>query len=173
MSAAALPESLMPLPRPSQFADGAAATQAVALALPLIEAAMRQPERVGDSGFLHIVIMDPAVGPAHAGFEAAILHEHSVGDSSRWDADYAAYARAKARLSWETGCSSHLVQALRPQLLRPGDTSLWGSAVLDGIVVGVSGALPWFDEAFATVVAACLRALVKARAQSEPGRLAL
>ncbi|MDB5581221.1 MAG: hypothetical protein JWR80_6397 [Bradyrhizobium sp.] len=157
----------------SYFATKETAAAAVRFALPAIEAAMRQPKLVGDSGFLHIVIMDPAIEFGEAAFESAILHEHSVGDRSRWDADYAAYAKAKARLSWRFGCSSHLVQALKPQCLRAGDTSLWGSAVLDGIVVGASGALPWFDEAFAAMVAACLRALIKGKAAAEPGRLAL
>jgi hypothetical protein len=41
---------------------------------------------------------------------------------------------------------------------------LWGSAVVDGIVVGVSGANPWYDEAFAGTVAMCLRAIAKADA---------
>jgi hypothetical protein len=40
---------------------------------------------------------------------------------------------------------------------------LWGSAVLDGIVVAASGAFPWFDEAFATALAANLRAIAKQR----------
>jgi len=38
---------------------------------------------------------------------------------------------------------------------------LWGSVCLDGIVVGVSGAHPWWDEAFATAIAANLRAISK------------
>lgn len=57
---------------------------------------------------------------------------------------------------------SHVVQELRPHLLERGDTVLWGSIVLDGVVVAASGADPWFDEAFAGSVAMCLRALAKA-----------
>ena len=80
-------------------------------------------------------------------------------DPKDWDADYRAYARAKARLSWETGRDGHVVQALEPYRLRAGDTNLWGGVALGGIVVGVSGAQPWFDEAFAGCIAHCLRAL--------------
>jgi hypothetical protein len=146
----------------SCFADRAAAERALAMALPLIEPLMRDASVVG-SGFLHIVIMDPARGPHECSFDDAVLLEHSLGDRARWDADYAAFARAKARLSWHHGQGTHALQAMSPHLLRSGDTMLAGSAWLDGIVVGVSGAHPHYDEAFATCVAACLRAGAKQR----------
>ena len=139
------------------------AEKAVGLALPMIHETMKRKE-VGESGFLYIVVMDPLRTPATSSFEEAILYEHAVGDREKWDADYAGFARAKARLAWRTGMDSHLVQELRPQLLADKDTVLWGSIVLDGIVVGVSGANPWYDEAFAGTVAMCLRALAKASA---------
>ncbi len=59
---------------------------------------------------------------------------------------------------------SHELQTLRPHLLVSGDTALWGSVAIDGIVVAVSGAHPWYDEAFASMVAVAYRALAKARA---------
>lgn len=121
------------------------AGRAVAMALPLVEAAMRDPY-FGDSGFLHIVVMDPHAAPEETGFEDAILHEHSVGDRSKWDADYAAYARGKARESWTT-------RADNPK----------GAVCVDGIVVGASGAFEPFDQAYAGAVAMCLRALARHR----------
>src|SRR3954469_19432216 len=48
----------------SRGADFEQARTAVALVLPLIHEAMREP-RYGDSGFLHIVVMDPARTPAN------------------------------------------------------------------------------------------------------------
>ena len=157
----------------SHFAGADAARRAVEMALPLITQAMTRPQEVGDSGFLHIVVMDPARSPAECAFDEAVLYEYSIGDRAQWDADYAAYARAKARLAWQHGMSTHALQALRPHVLRAGDTNLWGSAVLDGIVVGVSGALPFYDEAFAHVVAACLRAIAKQAAAATGGTLRL
>ncbi len=130
------------------------------MALPMIEAAMQDPEVCG-SGFLYIVVMDPGLQPGEADFADAVLLEHAIGDRTRWDADYAGFARGKARLSWLTGMGSHEVQTARTHALRRGDSVLWGSASLDGIVVGVSGAHPWFDEAFATAIAANLRAIAK------------
>jgi len=145
----------------SYFIDRHAAEKAVGLALPMIQEAMKQKE-VGESGFLYIVVMDPLRGPAVSSFEEAILYEYAVGDRSKWDADYAGFARAKARVSWRNGMDGHMVQELRPQLLAAGDTVLWGSVVVDGITVAVSGANPWYDEAFAGTVAMCLRAVAKA-----------
>lgn len=146
--------------RGSHFVTAELAARAVEMALPLIERAMQQ-RFVGESGFLFIVVMQPTLSPANASFDEAILYEHAVGDRSKWDADYAAFARAKARISWNTGLDSHVVQTQRAHLLEPDDTILWGSVVVDGIVVGVSGANAYYDEAFAGTVAMCLRALVK------------
>ncbi|MDN7677481.1 hypothetical protein [Burkholderia cenocepacia] len=166
------PETLNARRGGSAFADRQAAVAAVELLLPSLSAAL-QSDFVGDSGCLHIVIMDPALGPHDAAFEDAILYEFSLPDPKDWDADYRAYARAKARLSWETGRDGHVVQTLEPYRLRAGDTNLWGGFALGGIVVGVSGAQPWFDEAFAGCIAHCLRALAKHRAQATPDGLAI
>jgi hypothetical protein len=125
--------------------DRALAERAVAMALPLIESAMRDPG-FGDSGFLHVVIMDPDANGEETPFEQAILHEHSVGDRAKWDADYAAFARGKARESWTR-------RADNPK----------GAVCVDGIVVGASGAFEPFDQAYAGAVAMCLRALARHR----------
>lgn len=145
----------------SYFINRHAAEKAIKLALPMIDAAMQLKE-VGESGFLYIVVMDPLLTPATAPFEESILYEHAVGDREKWDADYAAFARAKARVAWRTGLDGHQVQELHPHLLAARDTVLWGSVVVDRIVVSVSGANPWYDEAFAGTIAMCLRAIAKA-----------
>jgi hypothetical protein len=153
----------------SYFIDRDSAEKAVRMSLPLITEAMKQKE-VGESGFLYLVIMDPVLTPANSSFEEAILYEYSVGDESKWDADYAGFARAKARVAWKNGMDSHAVQELHPHLLSAGDTLLWGSVAVDGIIVGASGANPWYDEAFAGAVAMCLRAIAKAKASAERSR---
>lgn len=142
--------------------DAVLARSAVEMALPMIDKALSDKE-VSGMGVLSIIVMDPAARPRDGHFDEAVLLEHAIGDPESWDADYAGLARAKARLSWETGLDSNLVQAMRPHLLRQGDTLLWGSVCLDGIVVAASGAHPWFDEAFATAIAANIRALAKQR----------
>lgn len=153
----------------SYFIQQDAARRAVEIALPMMEAAMHS-RLAGESGFLYIVIMRPGVTPATTTFEEAILYEHAIGDTSKWDADYRGFALAKARVSWKTRLDGHVVQELKPHLLEAGDTTLWGSIVFDDIVVAVSGADPWYDEAFAGSVAYCLRAQAKAGIAARRGK---
>lgn len=165
-----LPTELPP-PAGSHLVDAAAAARAMLLAAPLLEALARN-HGINQSGVLHVVVMDPAMSPRDAVFEQAILYEHSFGKNrADWDFDYAGAARAKARLSWTTGQDSHVVQALTPQRLRPGDTALWGSVVLDGIVVAASGCEAAYDEAAAGVVAMLLRAGAKTAIQAFSGKI--
>jgi hypothetical protein len=142
-------------PFTSAFIDQAAARMAVQLVLPMLEAAVASRE-AGASGFLYVVILRPGASPASGDFEDAILHEHAVGDPAGWDADYAHFARAKARLSWRTGRDTAAVLSQAPQLLAPGDTILPGAVVRHDMVVAVSGADPWYDDAFADAIAQCL-----------------
>jgi hypothetical protein len=144
----------------SYFVDRATAEKAVQICLPMIHAAMESRE-AGASGFFYIVIMKPGCTPASSQFSDSILYECAMGDRGKWDADYGEFARAKARVAWRTGMDADIVQQRMPHLLAPGDTLLGGAVVLDGIVVGVSGADPWYDEAFAGAIAMCLRALAK------------
>jgi hypothetical protein len=128
--------------RAATSADRDHAAQAIAVATPAIERAMRE-RKFGDSGFLHVVVMRPGSGPADGGFEECILYEHSFGgERAKWDADYAAYARAKAEESWRTRRDN-------PR----------GAVWLDGVVVGASGAFEPIDRAYAATVASWIRAI--------------
>lgn len=100
----------------------------------------------------------------------AVLHEHSVGDRARWDVDYAAYARAKARQAWQHGCDGRRLQWPLPHRLASDDLLVWGGVWLDGIVVAASGAMPAWDEAFSLAVAANLRAIALERAEAARSR---
>lgn len=148
-----------------------AAPLALARALPMVETQLRDAQ-VSGMGFLHLVLMDPGLPPGAAAFEEAILLEHSIGERARWDSDDAAFARAKARLSWQHGMDGQLLLTRLAHRLAPGDSLLRGGVCLDGIVVGVSGAEPWYDEAFGLVLAACLRAEVQ-RLAAEAARQGL
>lgn len=155
------PGGHQPLP---MVADGqcglltqALAQQALDRLRPMLEAAIADPE-VCATGALAVVVLDPARSHLEDGLDDVVLLEHGFGDREAWDADHAGFARAKARLSWESGDDSRIAQT-RPHLLRSGDTLVGGGVNLDGLVVGVSGAHPWYDEAFALSLAAMLRAL--------------
>jgi hypothetical protein len=135
----------------------------------MIEAALRDPA-VSGLGVLHLVLLDPTRGPDRFSFDEAVTHEHSIGDRDRWDVDYAAYARGKARLSWQHGMDSRRLQALSPHRLQAGDSLLWGGVWLDGLVVAASGALPAWDEAFSLAVAGLWRSLaLEAAEQARSG----
>jgi hypothetical protein len=146
----------------SCFADAETARRALALCLPMIEPLVADRSLCG-SGFLCIVVMDPALTPRTATFDDAVLLEHAVGDRAKWDADYAAFARAKAKASWLHGLDGTTLQCSHAHALREGESLLAGAVCLDGIVVAASGAFEWADEAVALCVAACLRALAKQR----------
>lgn len=154
----------------SHYLDEAAARRAVDLATPLIDAGLRDRRRVG-SGFLHVVIMDPGRPPGQAAFTDAILHERAfAATAAAADADYAAFARAKALTSWRLGIDSRAAQKLAPHLLRVGDTLLAGGVWRHGIVVGVSGAFEHYDEVYATCIAAFLLALAHEARMGEAER---
>lgn len=135
----------------------AIAIEALGLLKPVFEAAVKDKQVCG-AGALAVVVLD--VAPTRPGLDCreSILLEEGFGDRQAWDVDYFAYARAKARLSWSSGRDSRAMQA-SPHLLKPGDTLLAGGVNLEGVVVGVSGAHPWYDEAFALSMAAMLRSL--------------
>lgn len=147
----------------SALAGSRAAEEAIKLLLPTIEGGIASG-RIGQSGFLYIVVMDPALGPQDCQFEQAILYEHAVGDRHAWDADYASYAREKARVCWRTRRNGHELRYLAPHLLRSTEAGVWGGIWHDGIAVGVSGADPWFDEAIGVSIASIFRAIAKQRA---------
>lgn len=155
----------------SALIDRDLAARAIEMARPMIEAGTRD-SRINGSGVLHVVVMDPARTPLNASFEEAILHEHTFGrQRTEWDADYAGFARAKARLSWLHGQDSFRLQTAEAHRLRRGDTTLWGSVCLDGIVVAASGAEAEFDEAYSGTIAMLLRALAKEAVRQRPREL--
>lgn len=135
----------------------AVAQEAMDRLRPMLEAAVADHEVCG-AGALALVALDPVLLQGGHGADAAVLIEEGFGDQGSWDADYFGHARAKARLSWDLGEDSRAAQT-RPHLLKAGDTLLTGGVYLDGLVVGVSGAHPWYDEAFAMSLAAMLRSL--------------
>jgi hypothetical protein len=104
---------------------------------------------------LHILALKPGV-PYEANTTLPILWEAQVGSPSEWEWDYRKFAEAKARLSWRTGLSSREVLQSKMHLIEKGDTVYYGSVVMDGLIVGVSGVQEYFDEMFARMTAAAL-----------------
>jgi hypothetical protein len=145
--------------------DRADAVAAIACVRPAIEQALRD-KAVSRLGVLHLVIVDPGAKPNGRSFDAAVLHEESIGDRAVWDVDYAAYARAKARTAWRHGMDTRRLATLEPQRLADHDSALAGGIWFEGLVVAASGAMPQWDEAFALMVAGVLRALARGRSEA-------
>ena len=128
-----------------------------AFVLPGIQLAMRDLHV--NRKHLHVVALNPCV-PYSDTAELPILFEYSIGNRSEWEQwngkTFDDFARAKAMMSWRTGKPSREVVLTSPQLLIPGDTALWGSAVIDGVICGVSGVQPYFDEMFARMTCAVI-----------------
>jgi hypothetical protein len=106
--------------------------------------------RVSAEHALHVIVMDPAAAGS-VPFDAAILTERSVGDPRQWKADYAHYARAKARLAWRERASTTDIVEAQPARLRSGDLVVEGAVCRHGWIVAASGAQPWYDAAFAAM----------------------
>lgn len=137
------------------------AAKAVEMVLPAVQTLMGQG--VLKRHHLHIVVLDPAFTPADLPVgvwrEKAILYEHSLGDPKEWQKPYDMFARSKAFLSWRYGLPTQVIQTRCPHLLEAGETAYYGSAVSDGLVVGVSGVQPYYDQMIASWVLEACRAL--------------
>jgi hypothetical protein len=151
---------------PERYIDHEAGRQALALVAPLLERGATDPA-IGQSGVLYAVVMNPARRHGTYSFEDAILVEQSFGKArSAWDADYADFARRKAKASWLTGEESGSDRAAEFWRKESGTGPLGGGVALEGIVVGVSGADPVYDEALAGAIAMSLRAALRMRERS-------
>lgn len=104
---------------------------------------------------LHVVALMPGV-PYNANDPVPAFFEYQIGDPAEWEWPYEAYACGKARVTWRTGLSSRDVLMTKPHLMEAGDPRYWGSAIIDGVIVGVSGVQPHFDEMFARMTAAAI-----------------
>jgi len=128
-----------------------------AFVLPCIRNAMEQKHVHREH--LHVVCLVPGV-PFAEGAKLPILFEYSIGEKSEWKQydgkTYSDFARGKAMITWRTGLSSREVVLAKPHLLIPGDVNLWGSVIIDGVIVAVSGVKPYFDEMFARMTCAAV-----------------
>jgi hypothetical protein len=126
---------------------------------PLLEKLLADPAISGEHA-MHLVAMNPAADP-RTPFDEAILAERSFGDAARWEADYAWYARAKARLAWREQMSLRTLFAEHPERLRGDDIRVEGAVKSGRWLVGASGAQPWYDHAIATIAIALFEAAME------------
>ena len=143
--------------------DREAGMNAIDFIAPLLERAAGD-RQIGQSGVAYAVVMNPARAPGSCSFEDAVLAERAFGKPrEQWDADYAQYARKKARASWQCGVDSGSERTAAYWKAEGHDRPLAGGVVLHGIAVGVSGADPAYDEVLAGAIALSLRAAIRIR----------
>lgn len=126
---------------------------------PLLEKLLADPA-VSAEHAMHVVVMNPGADPC-APFDDAILAERSFGEPARWEADYAAYARAKTQLAWREQTSLRMLFAEHPERLRDDDIRVEGAVRQGHWIVGASGAQPWYDHAIATIAVALFEAAIE------------
>ena len=146
-----------PAPLSPVYAITELAEQALALALPTIEALMKThtSRRLMDVVMLGPngeILLDRCIGPDADRPEFAELRQ-----------DFAAIARSKAAIHYRTGRPSREVHDRAPHLLLVGDTVYGGSAAYEGLIVAGSGVQDYFDETIAAILAATFWGLIKAR----------
>lgn len=111
--------------------------------------------------FLWIVVTGlPAIkAPNLAGdFEDTCWFIGVLGNAEGIEPRFRAMALSKAERTVRTGRPT---AELSPHYLQPGDTTSWGSVVLDDIVVACCGVQSHYDEMFAMWVAAAVKAEAK------------
>lgn len=146
-----------PTPLSPVYAITELAEQALALALPTIEALMESHTArklmdvvmLGPNGE---ILLERCIGPDAAKPEFAALRQ-----------DFAEIARSKAAIHYRTGRPSREVHDRAPHLLLVGDTVYGGSAAYEGLIVAGSGVQDYFDETIAAILAATFWGLIKAR----------
>lgn len=135
--------------------------RAIELLRPTVEAAILDPS-VSHDRSLVIVVMDPGAEAADDG-EGAILGRYAFGRAGEVAVDYERYAVDKARAAWRERCDTSVLRERGAALLSAA-LPLVGGLHRHGWTLGVSGAVPCFDEA----LGACLVELLHALALNRP-----
>jgi hypothetical protein len=139
----------------SKILTEAMAERAIDLSLPFIEGLMADGLAKRTDGYLIVSRVE------QFGDGFVPLVNRSFGDPATWEHPYREVATSKNEISCRTGLTSREVQLLHPELIAPGDTIYYGSAVSKTIVVAFSGVDAYIDELIAKVVLATSLALVQ------------
>lgn len=135
---------------PAQLAaDRHAVERAVALLRGTIEAVIDDPA-VSHDRSLVVVVMDPNAPPGSP-FEESILAQASFGRAAAVEVDYARHALDKARASFRERRDTATLRENGGALLS-ADLPPVGGIHRRGWTLGVSGAVPAFDEAIGAML---------------------
>jgi hypothetical protein len=138
--------------------------RAVAFLRPTIEAAILDPS-VSHDRSLVIVVMDPNATAGDDG-EGVVLGRFAFGRAGEVAVDYEGYAVDKARAAWRERCDTSVLRERGAALLSAA-LPLVGGLHRHGWTLGVSGAVPCFDEALGACLVELLHALALHRAGTD------
>lgn len=88
----------------------------------------------------------------HEEFADSIVFDDDIVSGHPNAEFYAGYAFRKAKVSWQTGLPSRVVQQEAPFLYTPGMIKWGGSVVQNGLIVAFSGVQAVHDEAIANTM---------------------
>lgn len=132
---------------------------AVAIVRPMIEAVLASD--ITNRPFVVAVVSGtPSINPTRPGddFEKQAFLVTEFGEVAAIDPRFRQMALSKAERSVRTGRAT---AELMPHHFFEGDTTSWGSVVLDDIVVACCGVQSYHDEMFAMWIAAAIKAQAK------------
>lgn len=126
---------------------------------PLIDQVLRSD--VTNRSCLAVVVTGrPYLNPSPEGqsFQDGCYLIAELGDLDELESRFRRMALSKAEVSARTGLATSEVP---PHVLLEGDTTSWGSVVLDGLVVACCGVQSYNDEMFSMWIAAAIKAKAK------------
>lgn len=138
--------------------------RAIALLRPCIEGAIADRSVSHDQSMV-IVVLDPQA-PRDAPVREVILRRYDFGRAGEVEVDYERYAREKAQASLRERCDTSTLRE-RGSALLTTDLPLVGGLHRRGWTLGVSGAVPAFDEAIGAMVIELLHAFATHRPPAE------
>jgi hypothetical protein len=138
--------------------------EAIDLALSSISSIMKITRRNYQSAEkpqMHVTVIAPRIPGVPPGTIVEV--RRSFGDIDTWPKDFEKISISKSEITYFTGHPTAIAQTM-PQYLQEGDTLYFGSVIVNGIVVGVSGWEPEIDEMLAGIIAYWIQMLCKMKA---------
>lgn len=140
------------------------ADRAMALLRPAIEALIADAT-ISPEGALAVVVADTS--RPEVPFDDAVLGRYAFGRIGRCELDYERHALDKARASHRERCDTSVLRGNASALLT-ADLPFAGGVHRRGWSIGVSGAVPGFEEAIGAMASELLHAIVRHRVADAP-----
>ena len=122
--------------------------KAIEIVMPAIRTCMEG--KIFKRKCLSICVLEPKKGK--------VLHTENIKDEE-WDHDFEKIASSKAKVSYKGKTDTALISLRKPWSFEVGDTIYPGGVYYKGLVIGVSGVEPYFDEMIANWIIFAIKGL--------------